>query len=191
MPHATAVSTPSVEALWKALDDWRDRSTRKAWDSLMAQKTVFEDNLSTNPSPALQPTIFRGSKHLMAELVYAEMEGKTKFAKELEHEHLTSNLLGQWIDKNSTLTGASKTVAFHLAHLYATQFDVTKDSAQNYLVASRSELLRQINVSQITLVRANHALADSGEWEVIPGVGTQPSRYRPLFLDGDRDGDLP
>lgn len=185
MSEATPTIPRSDEILnlWELLGTWRKEETRTSWDLLMKAKQELDESLSQDPEIAFTPEVVKDGKHLLAELVYAEFEGKTKFASELEAELLTSQLLGQWIKKHSKLTGSSKKAALYIAHLFAQNFNLQEATEEDVVAVPRSQAMEDLQISQITMVRANHAMTDSGEWEIVPGIGPTLTTYRPLFLN--------
>lgn len=148
----------------------------------MESKKQIDETLFEDSEIALVPEIVKDGKHLMAELVYAEFAGKDKFAVELEAEKLTSQPLGQWIEKHSTLTGSSKKAALYIAHLFTQNFNLQEVTETDVVAVPRSQAMEDLKISQITMVRANHAMTNSGEWEIVPGIGPTLTTYRPLFL---------
>lgn len=175
----TSTHEQLVRATWDLLDQWNQDQTRSTWDLVIQAKRKCEALLQ---ELSFTPEILRDDKHLLVELVRTEFAGKAKFAEDLEKEALTSHVLGKWIESHSTLSGSSKKVALYLATAFSQNYNLPTATDEDVVRIPRSQMVEDLKLSPITIVRANQAMNDSGEWEVVPGLGSSLTSYRPLFI---------
>lgn len=101
-------------------------------------------------------------------------------AAERDQELYGATALGRWVLAHSQLKGTARRIALTLAHEYQFVNETGDNTATLYV--RRSDLAEFAGVSESSVRGANKILAESGEWEVIPGAGQTQTAYRPSQL---------
>lgn len=86
------------------------------------------------------------------------------------------------IQKNSPLYATYKFVEIVICISYV------QNSKNGVVHITQPELCELSNISADTARLVNKILAESGRWEIVPGVGRRVTSYKPLFLDSLKDG---
>lgn len=103
---------------------------------------------------------------------------KTLMTARQREEALYGNTpLGRWVLNNTALKNTSRTVALVLAHEYECINETGDYTA--VLAQARPELAEFAGCHFISIASANKAMVESGEWEVVSGIGATLTRYRP------------